>query len=258
MVATGILEYTIAVALVFCRVSGFLVISPIPGAWVPKEARATLALALGLTIGVLLGPPRAQLTFGLDLVLVAAREATVGLMIGGAFRLVIIAAEFMASLVSQASWLSAPSSMNPDFGGQTQATAQIAILLALLLALATGTHRTVLAYLIESFRILPVGSEMNLGAAIPSFLALVGRSFDVGMSLALPVLGVSLAVQAALALVSRVAPNLQIFSIGFAVLVASGLITFMASLPSMAEGMIGYFQVLPGFLDDLLMRLSEA
>lgn len=143
-------------------------------------------------------------------------------------------------------------------GGQTQATAQIAILLALLLALATGTHRTVLAYLIESFRILPVGSEMNLGAAIPSFLALVGRSFDVGMSLALPVLGVSLAVQAALALVSRVAPNLQIFSIGFAVLVASGLITFMASLPSMAEGMIGYFQVLPGFLDDLLMRLSEA
>lgn len=257
MTATGMLEYAIAIALVFSRIGGFLVVSPIPGAWVPKESRAMLAATLGLTIGILLGPPRAELHFGLDLLLVTAREAAVGLLIGGAFRLVIIAAEFMAGLVSQASWLSAPSSMNPDFGGQTQAIGQISIVLALLLAIASGTHRTVLAYLIESFRVLPVGSEMNISGAIPSFLSLVGRSFDVGMSLALPVLGISLAVQAALALISRVAPNLQIFSVGFAVLVASGLITFMSSLPMMAEGMVGYYQVIPGFLDDLLLTLSE-
>ena len=258
MTASGIVEYAVVVALVVSRLGGFMVISPIPGAWVPKEARATLAVTLGLTVGVLLGPPRAALPFGLELLPVVMREATVGLMIGGTFRLVIIAAEFMAGLVSQASYLSAPSSMNPDFGGQTQALGQISIILALLLAIATGTHRTVLAYLIESFRVLPVGSEMALLAGIPPFLGLVGRSFDVGMSLALPVLGISLAVQTALALVSRVAPNLQIFSIGFAVLIASGLITFMASLPSIGEGIIAYFQIIPGFLDDLLLRLAEA
>lgn len=258
MTAEGILEYATAVALVFCRVGGFLVMSPVPGAWVPKQTRATLAVALGLTIGILLGPPRAPLSFGLELFPVAAKEAILGLFVGGAFRLVIIAAEFMSGLVSQASWLSVPSSMSPDFGGQTQAIGQLSMMLALLIAMAAGVHRTVLAYLLESFRALPVGSELAVTAGIPGFIRLVGQSFDVGMSLALPVLGISLAVQTALALVSRVAPSLQIFNVGFAVLVGSGVVTFMTSLPTISEGLLGYFRVIPPFLDELFVRIGGA
>lgn len=258
MGAGGIVELATAIALVMSRVGGFMVLSPIPGAYVPQRVRALLALVLGLMVGILMGPPARALPFGLELLPIATKEAIVGMLIGGAFRLVVIAAEFMAGLVSQASWLSAPSSMNPDLGGQTQAIGQISMMLALLLALATGVHRTVLAYLLESFRVLPVGTVSAVSGGIPPFLGLVGRSFDVGMSLALPVLGISLAVQTALALVSRVAPSLQIFNIGFAVLVASGVITFMASLPSISDGLLAYFQGIAPFLDDLLLRLVGA
>jgi flagellar biosynthesis protein FliR len=76
------------------------------------------------------------------------------------------------------------------------------------------------------------------------------------MRLALPVLAISLAVQTALALVSRVAPSLQIFSIGFAVLVATGLVTFMASLRAIGTGILEHLGTLPGFLDELLLQLG--
>jgi flagellar biosynthetic protein FliR len=258
MTASGLVEHAVAIALVMTRVGGFLVMSPVPGAWVPQRVRALLATVLGLLVGVLLGPGTNALPFDLQLLPIAAKEAIVGMFIGGAFRLVLIAAEFMSSLVSQTSGLSAPSSMSLDVGGQTQAIGQISMMLALLLAFATGVHRTVLAYLLESFRVLPVGSPLAVASGIPPFLELTSRSFDIGMSLALPVLGISLAVQTALALVSRVAPSLQIFNIGFAVLVASGVLTFMASLPTISEGLLSYFQILPSFLDDVLLRLKEA
>lgn len=257
MTSVGIVQHAVAIGLVICRVGGFFVLSPIPGAWVPQRFRAFLALVLGLLVGVSLGVTNDALQFDLNLLPVAAKEAAIGGFIGGAFRLVIIAAEFCASLIAQASWLSAPSSMNPDFGGQTQALGQVAIMLALLLALGAGVHRTVLAYLLESFRVLPVGSDAAVASGVPPFLTLVSRSFDVGTSLAFPVLGISLAVQTALALISRVAPSLQLFSIGFAILIGSGIITFIVSMPAIADGLLDYFRVLPGFLDDVLLRLVE-
>jgi flagellar biosynthetic protein FliR len=250
-----IVETAIAIALVLSRMGGFMVMSPFPGQWVPKQVRVALLLGLSLPIGLALPTPRTGLVFDLTLLPFAINEISVGLLIGGAFRMVVIAAEFMAGLISQASWLSVPSSMNPDFGGQAQALGQVSMMLALLLALGAGVHRIVFAYLLESFHVLPVGSVMHLTDGILPFLGLVARSFDVGMSLALPVLGISLAVQTGLALISRVAPSLQIFSVGFAVLVGTGLITFMASLPSISAGMLSYFQVLGPFLDDLLLRL---
>ncbi len=249
-----IIATAITMALVFCRVAGFMVLSPFPGSWVPKRPRVALVISLAFTVG--LSIPRAEgLSLDLLLVLAAANDFMVGALIGGAFRFVIAAAEFMAGMVSQASWLSAPVSMNPDLGAQSQVLGQISTLLALLVALSAGMHRMVIAYLFESFHVLPVASPMHISQGILPYVDLAGRSFDVGMRLALPVLAVSLAVQTALALISRVAPSLQIFSIGFAVLVATGLVTFSASLPAIAAGMLEYLRVLAPFLDDVLSRL---
>lgn len=253
----GLAEQFTTVALVMSRIGGFLVLSPFPGTWVPRQARVALLVVLSLCVGVLFAP-REAVPIDMHLASSAARDFAIGLMIGGAFRLVIMVADFMAGLVAQASWLSVPTSMSPDHGGQGQALGQVSMLLALLLALAAGVHQTVLAYLLESFRVIPLGAQVTLTAGIEPFMELIGRSFEVGTSLALPVLAVSLATQTALALISRVAPSLQIFSIGFALLVVTGLLTFLASLRAIAHGLLRYYEVLPTFLDDLLRRISGA
>lgn len=243
-------------ALVFCRLAGFLVLSPFPGAWVPKRPKVALLISLAFSVGMWLPTSSAPPDMSLLLLIYAANEFMIGAMVGGAFRFVISAAEFMAGMVSQASWLSAPVSLNPEMGGQSQVLGQISTLLALMVALGAGTHRVVIAYLLESFRVLPVATDMLILNGILPFVDLAGRSIDIGMRLALPVVAVSLAVQTALALVSRVAPSLQIFSIGFGVLVATGLVTFAASLESIAGGVLAYTHILPPFLDEVLTRMT--
>ena len=157
-----LIDQIATIALVLSRVSGFMVLSPFPGAWVPRKARATLVLTLSLAVGLLVGTPKVPVALDLNLLPVAVSDFAVGMLIGGAFRFTVSAAEFMAGVVSQASWLSTPLSMNPDMGGQTQVLGQVSMLFALLLALGAGVHRIVLGYLLQSFYVLPVGGTATV------------------------------------------------------------------------------------------------
>jgi flagellar biosynthesis protein FliR len=251
-----IITLAVTISLVIARLAGFMVFTPFPGGWVPIRIRAGLLISLAFTVGIAVSPPATTVGLDLGLVVLAASDFAVGLLIGGAFRFVLSATSFMAGLISQASWLRAPVSLSPDIGGKGGVLGHVATLFALLLAIGAGIHRIVIAYLLESFHILPVGSPALLPAAVPPYIDLVGRSFDVGMRLAFPVLAISLAVQSALGIISRVAPTLQIFSIGFAVLVASGLLTFMASLRAVAAGILQYLGILPRVLDEVLRVLG--
>jgi len=256
-----LIERAVTMALVFSRLGGFIVISPFPGKWMPQRVKVATLITLAFVIGLSLpGPSTPTVTaHGVNILKVAglcASDFALGAFIGAAFRFFLDVAELMAGLVSQAAWLAQPIAFNPEMGGQSQILTQMASLLAMLLILSTGTHRVVLGYLLASFELLPTGATLYFSAGSLPLIGLVGRSLVIGMQLALPVLAISLAVQAALALISRVAPSLQIFSIGFAVMVASGLLTFMASLPGIATGMLDYFSGLPTFVDQLLLDLS--
>ena len=86
------------------------------------------------------------------------------------------------------------------------------VLMSMLLALTVGAHRVVLSYLIESLRVLPVGSNIDLAGALPLFISLSANALLVGVRLALPIVAVSLVLQLTLAMIARAAPSLQIFS----------------------------------------------
>ncbi|MEM1029357.1 MAG: flagellar biosynthetic protein FliR [Myxococcota bacterium] len=256
------LERATAMALVVARLGGFIVISPFPGSWMPQRVKVATVVTLAFVLGTALpGPSTSVVGAGggidvLRLAGLAASDFALGALVGASFRFFVDAAELMAGLVSQAAYLAQPIAFNPEMGGQSQILAQLASLLALLLILGTGTHRIVLGYLLASFTLLPSGVALDLRMGALSLVSLVGRSLVVGMQLAFPVVAVSLTVQAALALISRVAPSLQIFSIGFAVIVATGLLTFMASLPGIAVGMLDYFNGIAPFIDELMRTLG--
>lgn len=213
------------------------------------RALAVLGLAVPLSFGV---QAKGQVALDTSLVLLGVSDFLLGFLIGIAFYVTLASAEVMGGMISQASWLQAPTSLSPDLDGQKQVLAQVSMLFATLIALSLGTHRIVIAYLLESFNYLPIGGTISAHAAAPGFIVLVGKTFDVGMRLAVAVFAVSLAVQAALALISRVAPSLQIFSIGFAVLIASGLTTFMASLGAIGEGLVAHMGTVPDQLEHIL------
>ena len=226
-----LLREAIHFTLLFSRIAGFVLTSPFPGDRVPKSSRLGFALLLGFFVRSVDAGPKAGLSLDLALGPATIRELTLGVLVGMVFRMFIASADIGGEIASQAIGLGSASVMNPLFGHNETVISRLFSLAGVLLALTSGAHRVVLAYLMESFAAVPVGSAYDTRAAVPALVDLFVESVSLGVRLGMPAVAVSVLVQLALAMVARVAPSLQIFNVGFAVLIAAGLLALGMTLP---------------------------
>jgi flagellar biosynthetic protein FliR len=251
-----LLSHALLFALAFTRVAGFVTVSPFPGSQVGTTPRVGLTVVLAFVAATLAPPPTTP--FGLDarLVVTAASELGIGILFGVAFRFLLAAGEVLSQTVAQVTGLAMPSVFNPTIEAQDTALGQALTLAALWIALAVGAHRVAFAWLLESFRALPVGTSVAHHAAAPALVNLSAEALAVGLRLALPVVAVALATQAALAMIARAAPSLQIFSVGLTVLIGGGLAVLMASLGDITQGLGEHFATLGPRFDEILVEIS--
>jgi flagellar biosynthetic protein FliR len=241
-------------ALVASRISGFVVTSPFPGDRLPVTARLVLVVVLSFLAASFVPATAVKPEIGLPLFVAGTTEFLCGMLIGAAFRFLLAAADVVGGISAQSSGLGAASLYDPSIGAPDSAIGQVATILAILVALGVGAHRVAIAYLLESFRALPVGSPMGIPFGASVLVEVGGQCLVIGVRLAMPAIAVSLTVQAALAMVARAAPSLQIFSVGFSVMIAAGLAALMASLPAIGTGLAEQ----AGDLGPLLDRVFEA
>lgn len=245
------------VLLIFCRVAGFLLVSPAPGEHVPRTARVGLAVTLAFFCSSLAARPPRPIALDLGVALPVASELGIGLAAGFVFRLMLSAADVAGELVSQASGLGSAQLFNPLFGAHETPVSRIYALFGMLLVMTTGVHRVALAYLMDSMAAVPVGSPVRLEAALPQVVDLFVGSITLGVQLALPVIAISLLVQIALAMVARVAPSLQIFNVGFAILIAAALMTIGLTLRQAGGHFADAMGRLAEALDQLLTSIAD-
>jgi flagellar biosynthesis protein FliR len=243
---------SLAFALVVCRIAGFVLTSPFPGAHVSTSQRIGLVVVLSWIAGSFAPLGAVPHGFGIRLFLHAAMDLGSGLAIGLAFRMLFFVGEVLGQVVSQAVGLSSPSVLNPTIENEDSIMARVVTLVAMLLALAVGAHRIALAYLLESFRVLPVGSDIGTRDVALHLIDLGVASFAEGVRIGLPMLGVALVVQLALAMIARAAPALQIFSVGLSVILAAGFATLFVSLGGFGSALMAYDSSLPARLDEVL------
>ncbi len=241
--------------LVVARLAGFVVVSPFPGNQVNKTARISLVAVLAWIVTSFAPTREAPRTLDLALGLVVGRELAVGLIIGLTFQAIFWVAEITGQVASQAVGLSQPSTLNPTLGTQDMVLSRIISLFALLLAVTVGVHRVALGMLLESFRAIPVGSAIDVSAPAMALFDLTVSSFSVGILLALPLLAVAFVVQLGLAMIARAAPALQVFSVGWAVLLAVGAAILVSSVREIGEGLMAHMGSLAAALDHNLTAL---
>jgi flagellar biosynthetic protein FliR len=244
--------------LVVARLAGFVVVSPFPGNQVNKTARISLVAVLAWVVTSFAPTREAPQNLDLALGLVVARELAVGLIIGLTFQAVFWVAEITGQVTSQAVGLSQPSTLNPTLGTQDMVMSRILSLFALLLAVTVGVHRVALGMLLESFRAIPVGSAIDVSAPAMALFDLTVSSFSVGILLALPLLAVAFVVQLGLAMIARAAPALQVFSVGWAVLLAVGAAILVSSVREIGEGLMAHMGSLAAALDHNLTALVSS
>lgn len=244
------------VALELGRISGVVAVSPLP--WVNTPARVRVGLVLFLVLAVH-GQGQSRIgaipSAGWAATHVST-ELIIGASIGMIVRLSIAAAEVAGGALALPMGFSAAQAFDPTLGSTDSVLTRVFRNLALLLGLITGLHRVMLGTLLQSFTVLPVGTSAHLEATFPLMLDLSAHVLEVGVQLALPVLAVLLMANVALAFVARAAPTMQIFNVGFAVLLATGAVVLILSLPDMSRELAVGFGHNSRFFERLLVELS--
>jgi len=166
---------------------------------------------------------------------VAAQQVVVGVAIGLAVRIVFAAVELAGELIGLQMGLNFAGFFDPTTNQQTSAVGRFFGNTTMLLFVVINGHLMVLQAVIASFNTFPVGPEPFAAIAQMRLHELGAVVFRYGLWIALPMIGMLMFINIVLGFVSRIAPQMNAFAIGFPLTLTAGLVGIAATLP-MLEG----------------------
>ncbi len=224
----------------FLRIGALLMIAPVLGARsVSPRVRVLLALLLTLVVAPLLPAPAPVEAFSAAWFRILLQQLLIGLTAGFVLLLVFEAVVMGAELIAFGMGLGFAQLADPLRGVSTPVIGQFLTVMATLLFLALGGHLVLIGMIVDSFATLPVDGA-GLGAEeVGLLLRFAGVVFVGGVQIALPVVIALLTVNLAMGVISRSAPTLNLFAVGFPVTLVAGLLLIRAGLPAMQESVEG-------------------
>lgn len=236
----------------FARVLGLLIAAPIFGnPRFPVRVRLALALIITVLVAPTLPPLPQVAPDSLPGLGIFAQQLLIGLTMGFALRLIFTAVEMAGELIGLQMGLGFAVFYDPQNAGQMPLIGQFLGVLTTLIFLAVNGHLLMLSALAESFRDLPIGDLPGQG----TWLAIAGwgsRIFATALLLAMPVVAALLTVNLALAALTRAAPQLNVFAIGFPITLTVGFSALLLTLPWLTPVVDGMLRETMGAL--LILR----
>ncbi|MEQ1591644.1 MAG: flagellar biosynthetic protein FliR [Thiobacillaceae bacterium] len=225
------------------RVLGLIMIAPLFGhSSIPVQVKIGLGVFTTLIFAPTLPPmPNVELASMAGL-FILVQQLVVGLAIGFIMSLCFAAIEAAGEIMGLQMGLGFATFFDPNSAGNTMVISQFLNILAVLIFLSVNGHLLMLSALVESFTLLPVSAQPLAGIGIFNVLVFGSTVFTVGLKLALPLIAVLLMTNLALGILTRSAPQLNIFAIGFPITLGVGLITLDLSLPYLTPQFEHLFQ----------------
>jgi flagellar biosynthetic protein FliR len=214
------------------RILGLIAAAPLFGnTAVPVSIKVSLGVLLAAIMAPAIPALPAADPMSMAGFLILVQELLVGLAMGFSMRIVFAAIEMAGEMSSLTMGLGFASFFDPMSSGRSSAVSQFLTLIATMAFLAANAHLVLLQALAESFITLPV-SATPISVGAPLELARWGaRIFSAGLQLSLPIVAALLITNVALGILTRAAPQLNIFGIGFPVSLGVGLLVLSLTLP---------------------------
>ncbi len=201
---------------------------------VPMRVRVGLALFISLCAQPSLpAMPVVPLDSTPLLFMLLVQQLLIGLAMGFAVRLVFASLEFAGELIGLQMGLNFAGFFDPSTGSQGTASARFFGSIVALLFITINGHLLLINALVQSFQVFPVGQEPFHFLRVTQPQTWGAEIFRIGLWIALPLITMLMFVNLVLGVISRVAPQIGVFSVGFPLTVSIGLVGMLATLPLM-------------------------
>tara|TARA_R110001592_G_scaffold363398_2_gene687966 strand:- start:37749 stop:38519 length:771 start_codon:yes stop_codon:yes gene_type:complete len=233
----------------FLRISGLFLAAPIFGAAsFPVRARVLLAVLVVALIAPLLPPMEQVDPVGAGGILLSAQQILIGVSMGFILQMTFGAVVIAGQSLAMTMGLGFAMSVDPQNGVQVPVLSQLYVILSTLIFLAIDAHLVLIQILADSFTLIPVGVLSVDGAFLMNVVLWASQMFAGALLLALPALTAVLLINISFGVITRAAPQLNIFAVGFPVTIGVGFMFIFLSMPSM-------FSMLQEFFDNSLAHI---
>jgi flagellar biosynthetic protein FliR len=223
------------------------------GQLLPVRIRVGLAGAIGwLALGTTAPPQVPADLLGAPGVAAVAGELLIGLVVALALHAAFAAALVAGDWLAQSMGLGFATTIDPSMP-QAPVLSALFALLTWVLFLTSGGHLLLFDIIVRSYAAMPTAGALFEPARLSAIAGWGGYALATGMMAALP-LGVGLLlVNLAIGVTARSAPQLNLFSVGFPLLLLMGLVGLPLGLPALSDTLSGGLTAMQGRLTELLL-----
>lgn len=230
------------------RVSAMFLAAPIFSIrQVPLRVRLLLAVLITVLVQPVLPPAPTIPVISVDGLHIAAQQVLIGIALGFLLQMAFQALVFGGQVMAYSMGLGFAHMMDPANGVQVPVVSQFWLILAMLAFLLTNGHLLLIAALVDTFAVVPIAADGLGSAGLMELLSWASRMFAAGLLMTMPVVIALLLVNIGMGIVSRAAPQLNIFAVGFPVTLMMGFLLIWVTLPQVLKNFLGLVDEAFGF-----------
>lgn len=226
--------YTLVAAYLWpmTRILGLMALAPLfNSGTIPARIKVALSFLIAMIVAPAIPAMPAMDPMSFAGLLILVQQLIIGVAMGLAMRIAFACMEMAGSITGLTMGLGFASFFDPQSQGQSPALSQVFALLMIMIYLAANLHLVVLSTLVDSFTTMPISTKPFEGNRLQMLVAWGGQIFSSGLQLSLPLVTALLITNLALGILTRAAPQLNLFGIGFPVTMGAGFVMIAISLP---------------------------
>lgn len=234
LASTEIMSWVGAFIWPLIRVSAMIGAAPIFGALtIPVRVKLVLSVVITLIILPLLPPlPQVDPLSGTAF-LITLNQILIGAAMGLAMQLFFAIFVVGGQIIAFQMGLGFASMIDPNSGTQVPVLSQFYVIFLTLVFLALDGHLVMIEVIVDSFRTMPVAAHGMSADNISTLIAWSSVMYSGAVQIALPAIASLLLINLTFGVVTRSAPQFNIFSVGFPVTILAGFFIMLVTLPAM-------------------------
>ncbi|MDB2389632.1 flagellar biosynthetic protein FliR [Alphaproteobacteria bacterium] len=220
------------------RIGAFMISSPMFGArWMPLQIRIIMSFMLAMSVAGQVDLIDVNIITSLPGIIIMATEITIGLAAGLVLTIWFAGALLAGEKIASSAGLGFAAQVDPSTGGQTPVVSQILYLFLTVIFLSLDGHLMVIRLMLESYSALPLGHVPDMGVLVEAGVSAAGSMFFVGAIIMLPVVIILLMINVSIGVITRSAPQLNLFSFGFPISMLGVFVVLYFSADTLSSSM---------------------